>query len=569
MPAFPHPKIRLKPVVALVLLSLGAVSLSGCATKEFVEQEMGVMSHRIDTLQNLLNAANQRIEGNSTRIHNSENRLGQAEQTSAALGTRIDANLAGLAGGNKRIDNLTSDLSVVGKRIDANAMEITHARERLDGLNGDLAAAGKRIDSNTADISHEREWLDGMRDELTAAGQRIDGNSTESARAHQRLDGVSGELATVTRRLNAAATQSVSPPVTASVSDARPLEEVAHIETAVAAPAIVETQPTGAEPSPVEPPAAAIATPAILIAPAPQSETQAATTTLAAATPGPTEDVHARLQSLAELVAEATQRITANMGKLNTISTRVDGMETGLSETRKHTEAGEQVLQATQARLDEAHGQIDAVVRNAAAQGDAIAQVEKRADVLATGLDAAGKRIDANSESLAVTNTQVAQTAAAIKEHEARMSRDETTVVAVSATAEEALGRAVAAKKLAEGKLVYETVLSEELGNFQLDHAKLPEASKKALGEFAEKLRGENQNVYLEIQGHTDSTGSADFNMRLSRERAEAARDFLHQSGIPMHRMSVIAYGASHPIADNHTRAGRIKNRRVVLVVLK
>jgi outer membrane protein OmpA-like peptidoglycan-associated protein len=85
---------------------------------------------------------------------------------------------------------------------------------------------------------------------------------------------------------------------------------------------------------------------------------------------------------------------------------------------------------------------------------------------------------------------------------------------------------------------------------------------------FVEKLKNDNRNVYLEIQGHTDSAGPDSLNRRLGEERAEAVRLFLNQHGVALNRMSTISYGEKDPMASNKTRSGRAQNRRVVLVVM-
>jgi outer membrane protein OmpA-like peptidoglycan-associated protein len=82
------------------------------------------------------------------------------------------------------------------------------------------------------------------------------------------------------------------------------------------------------------------------------------------------------------------------------------------------------------------------------------------------------------------------------------------------------------------------------------------------------KLKTDNHNVYLEIQGHTDATGPATTNMKLGEARAEAVRLFMNQQGVALNRMSTISYGATAPVADNKTRQGRAQNRRVVVIVL-
>lgn len=138
----------------------------------------------------------------------------------------------------------------------------------------------------------------------------------------------------------------------------------------------------------------------------------------------------------------------------------------------------------------------------------------------------------------------------------------------VEGTAQEALDRANAAHKLAEGKFLYEVVLSDDSVKFPVNqHALSPEAEQR-LSELAQRLKSENRNVYLEIQGHTDSRGSSAYNDALGEARAEAVRKYLNQQGVALNRMSVISYGKDVPVASNDTPEGRAQNRRVVIIVL-
>jgi OOP family OmpA-OmpF porin len=68
-----------------------------------------------------------------------------------------------------------------------------------------------------------------------------------------------------------------------------------------------------------------------------------------------------------------------------------------------------------------------------------------------------------------------------------------------------------------------------------------------------------------EVDGYTDSTGSAAYNMGLSERRAKAVADYLTANGIGEHRLAVKGYGQDNPVADNKTAEGRAHNRRVVL----
>jgi outer membrane protein OmpA-like peptidoglycan-associated protein len=71
----------------------------------------------------------------------------------------------------------------------------------------------------------------------------------------------------------------------------------------------------------------------------------------------------------------------------------------------------------------------------------------------------------------------------------------------------------------------------------------------------------------LAIEGYTDSTGSDELNRRLSQDRADAVRGYLTEQGLPQGSVTAQGFGRSEPVADNHTAAGRQKNRRVEIVV--
>jgi outer membrane protein OmpA-like peptidoglycan-associated protein len=164
---------------------------------------------------------------------------------------------------------------------------------------------------------------------------------------------------------------------------------------------------------------------------------------------------------------------------------------------------------------------------------------------------------------------QVEDAQTKLKDHDGRINQNVTATAQASKTAQDALDRAVAAGKLAEGKFLYETVLSDDKVKFGFDKAELADEAKVAIDELAEKLKGENKSVFVEIQGHTDNVGSEEYNLSLGEKRAEVVRRYLSQKGLALHRISVISYGESEPVADNKTREGRSANRRVVLVVLQ
>lgn len=127
----------------------------------------------------------------------------------------------------------------------------------------------------------------------------------------------------------------------------------------------------------------------------------------------------------------------------------------------------------------------------------------------------------------------------------------------------------VAAEVAAVRRLIYEVTLSEDQGNFRLGSADLPDEAKAHLDAVVNQLKSKQQNMFIEIEGHTDNTGSAELNERLGLERAETVKRYLYeQHQIPLHRMNVISFGEEKPVAPNNTREGRAQNRRVVVKVL-
>jgi len=168
------------------------------------------------------------------------------------------------------------------------------------------------------------------------------------------------------------------------------------------------------------------------------------------------------------------------------------------------------------------------------------------------------------------TSGKLSQTAGLYTGLENRVNSQQTALDGASRTAQEALDRANAAGKLAEGKFLYETSLTSQVAGFKPETSELSPEAEKALDEFAAKLKADNKNVFIEIQGHTDSIGTPAANLALGQARAEAVRRYLAtKGGIALHRMNVISYGETAPVANNLYRPGRAENRRVTLVVLQ
>ena len=186
--------------------------------------------------------------------------------------------------------------------------------------------------------------------------------------------------------------------------------------------------------------------------------------------------------------------------------------------------------------------------------------IRKASSVLIAGvlLSAAGLGGCATKD---YVNKHIAPLSSQLENHEQHLGQ-------LDRTSQEALDRATAAGKLAEGKFLYSMVLSDDSMKFKTNDYSLSPEAQARLNDFASKLKADNRNVYVEIQGHTDSTGDKAYNYRLGQDRADAVRRYLNEQGVALNRMSTISYGADAPVAPNNSRDGRKANRRVVLIVL-
>ena len=186
-------------------------------------------------------------------------------------------------------------------------------------------------------------------------------------------------------------------------------------------------------------------------------------------------------------------------------------------------------------------------------------------------------------------NDKVTTLSGQLEANEQRTKENEQKIAQVDEKAGVADGKAVAAGRSADEakqaaqqvaakadaidkasrKLVYEVVLSEAQGGFKFGRAVLPDEAKAQLDKMVTDISADPKNVFFEIEGHTDSAGSAKYNEELGQERAEAVKLYLYETHkVPLHKMNVISYGESKPVSPNKTRTGRAENRRIVVRVL-
>jgi peptidoglycan-associated lipoprotein len=204
--------------------------------------------------------------------------------------------------------------------------------------------------------------------------------------------------------------------------------------------------------------------------------------------------------------------------------------------------------------------------------------------LLAAGIGLAGAACAKKSyvqREVSEVNKKVEAVSAEVEKTQQRVQQAEVRIEAVDksaqagiteakGSAQEAMTKAADAEKAAKGKLIYTVTLSNDKVRFPLNKAEVSPEAKAMIDEAVAPLVKENRGVYFEIEGHTDSTGEASYNLKLGEERAMAVRDYIAKThGIALSRLNVISYGEEKPVADNKTRDGRAQNRRVVIRILE
>jgi outer membrane protein OmpA-like peptidoglycan-associated protein len=193
----------------------------------------------------------------------------------------------------------------------------------------------------------------------------------------------------------------------------------------------------------------------------------------------------------------------------------------------RSAEAGEARVQAAQARAQIAAGQDErqAILLHARGQ---------EADIAKAQADAARQQADTSKLQANAARDQLAQTQQQLAD--------------------------LQAKKTDRGMVL---TLGDVL--FDTGQATLKPGAASILDRVA-AFMNDNPMVNVRIEGHTDSTGSSDFNQVLSQNRAAAAATALQTRGVPPGRVTAVGKGQELPVASNATSAGRQQNRRVELV---
>ena len=122
--------------------------------------------------------------------------------------------------------------------------------------------------------------------------------------------------------------------------------------------------------------------------------------------------------------------------------------------------------------------------------------------------------------------------------------------------------KAISVYRDARGTILSMSDILFESGKADLKHELRENLS--AIGAILQSLLTESNII---IEGHTDDVGSAEFNQKLSEQRAHAVMKYLIERGVAANRLKSVGYGLTKPVADNKTEDGRARNRRVELVI--
>ena len=197
-----------------------------------------------------------------------------------------------------------------------------------------------------------------------------------------------------------------------------------------------------------------------------------------------------------------------------------------------------------------------------------VGEVNEKVDSQGRSIEETQERVRRNEGRISEVDQRAAAAAQSAQQANDAASAANSAAASAHSAAKEVDGKVDTMDK-ANRRLVYEVVLSEDQGNFKFGKSVLPDEAKQRIDAMVAQLKQDPKNIFIEIEGHTDSIGDKVTNERIGLQRAEAVKRYLYeQYQIPLHKMNVISYGKDKPVAPNKTRAGRAQNRRVVLKVL-
>ena len=175
-------------------------------------------------------------------------------------------------------------------------------------------------------------------------------------------------------------------------------------------------------------------------------------------------------------------------------------------------------------------------------------------------------------------NSKISDVQKTQEEDERKLSATDEKATGADSRATDALGRADAASKKADQvKSDLRNELNDRIANlddyksageatvlFKFNSAKLTDEAKQALDQLVTAQGSALKRYFVAIQGYTDKIGTPEYNLELSRRRAQAVQTYLvAQRNVPVYRIQIVGLGKDKPVNDQKTRGDRSKNRRV------
>ena len=260
----------------------------------------------------------------------------------------------------------------------------------------------------------------------------------------------------------------------------------------------------------------------------------------------------ARAEEERRLQAEQ-QRLLAEQQRQEADRQRQQAEDQRLLADQQRQQAEQQRLLADQQRQQAEQEKAAADAARAVAERDRLDAERQRADADRVRAEAERARLDAESaRAAAEAQAQQARSVAEQSEREKAQLRDQLRAQ---------LDTILETRETARGLVVN---VSDVL--FDFDSANLKPGAREKVARIAGILQS-HPDLRLQVEGHTDSVGSDDYNLRLSDRRAESVRTNLVQQGIARDVVGTTGFGESKPVATNGTAAGRQQNRRVELVI--
>jgi outer membrane protein OmpA-like peptidoglycan-associated protein len=275
-------------------------------------------------------------------------------------------------------------------------------------------------------------------------------------------------------------------------------------------------------------------------------------------------------QRLAAQAQAASSEKQALAAREQAVAAREQAMaaEQQLSQARRQAAAAQEQMTTLQSQAAEAQQDAAAAQQRAAAAGlsaEAADAARREADEARSKAEALAAQATAARTEAERTTAEAAAVAATLEKQNVELQKENERLLKerddLAGQLNGALSSVAQITKTARGVVVN---LPDIL--FDVNKATLKQNTQVALA----KLAGIVQlfpKINLRIEGHTDSTGSDELNMRLSRERAESVLGFLQGQGVAASRMTAFGYGPRVAVADNATPEGRAKNRRVEIVL--